>query len=104
MRRMALPSAMRARASSTETPHSAARRSSSSGMRSVQVSPGWTTVTLTPWGPSSSARFFVSAATATFLMLPMAVPDWRAASPLTLTMRPQPLAFRMGATARAQRR
>ena len=35
------------------------------GVRSVTVMPGWTTVTLMPAGPSSSARFLVRAATAT---------------------------------------
>ena len=31
------------------------------GVSSVRVEPGWTQVTLMPWGPSSAARFLVSA-------------------------------------------
>jgi len=38
---------------------------------------GCTTVTLIPCGPSSSARFLVIAATATFLMLPIVEPELR---------------------------
>src|SRR3954471_18842983 len=74
------------------------------GIRSVTVGPGCTTVTLIPDGPSSSARFLVSAATATLRTLPTTEPVWRAANPLTLTIRPQPDAAMNGATARAQRR
>ncbi len=61
-------------------------------------------MTLIPCGPSSSARFFVAAATATLRMEPIADPLWRAARPLMFTMRPQPVAIMCGATARAQRR
>ena len=77
---------------------------SAGGRRSVIVGPGCTTVTLTPDGPSSSARFFVRAATATLRTDPTTEPVWRAANPLTLTIRPQPEATINGATARAQRR
>ena len=71
---------------------------------SVRVRPGWTTLTLMPFGPSSSARFFVSATTETLRMLPIIEPVWRAARPLTLMMRPQPRSIMCGATSRAQRR
>src|SRR3954466_1564499 len=74
------------------------------GTRSVTVGPGCTTVTLMPDGPSSSARFFVSAATATLRTLPTIEPVWRVASPLTLTIRPHFPAAMYGAAARAQRR
>jgi hypothetical protein len=33
-------------------------------VRSVRVVPGWIATTLIPWGPSSSAKFFVSEETA----------------------------------------
>src|SRR4051794_28027828 len=83
-----------------ETPAS----SDEGGSRSVTVGPGCTTVTFTPDGPNSPARFFVSAATATLRPEPTTEPVWRAASPLTLTIRPQPDSTIDGATARAQRR
>jgi hypothetical protein len=46
----------------------------------------------------------VNAATATFRTVPVIAPEERAASPLILMIRPQPLAFIDGATARAHRR
>src|SRR3954447_1794231 len=80
------------------------RDGSAGGWRSVIVGPGCTTVTLIPDGPSSSARFLVSADTATLRTDPTTEPVWRAARPLTLTIRPHPEAAMNGATARAQRR
>ena len=56
-------------------------------------------VTLMPSRPSSSARFLVSAATATLRTVPVIAPVDRAASPLMLMIRPQPLA-RMAARPR----
>jgi hypothetical protein len=47
--------------------------------------------------------FFVSAATATLRMLPTALPERRAARPLTLTIRPQRCARMPPTTACAQR-
>ena len=73
-------------------------------MTSVIVSAGWTTLTLMPCGPSSSDRFFVSAATATLRIVPVTEPVRRAATPATLTIEPQPPAAMCGATARMQRR
>ena len=51
------------------------RAAVSSVMRSVRVAPGCTTVTLIPWGPNSSARFFVIAATETLRIEPRTDPD-----------------------------
>lgn len=62
-------------------------------VRSVSVSPGCTAVTLMPCVPNSSARFLVMATTATFRMLPTALPVFRAAKPLMLKMRPHPRLF-----------
>ena len=73
-------------------PCRSARAAITPAVFSVRVRPGWTTVTLMPCGPSSSARFLVSATTATLRMLPIVEPVLRAASPLMLMMRPQPLA------------
>ena len=56
-------------------------RRSSRGVRSVSTRPGCTTVTPMPCGPSSSARFAVSAATATLRMLPGIEPVRRALRP-----------------------
>ena len=56
-----------------------------------------------PNGSNSSALFFVSAATAMFRMLPTAFPVCRAASPLTLTIRPHPWTHMPATTSRAQR-
>ena len=56
-------------------------RSITPGVASVRVSPGWTTVTLMPHGPSSSARFFVIAATATLRIEPITAPVLRAPRP-----------------------
>ena len=72
--------------------------------RSVTVIPGWTTVTVMPAGPSSSARFAVIAATATLRTDPTSDPVRRALSPLMLMIRPHPAETMCGATARAQRR
>jgi hypothetical protein len=86
-------------------PPAAARAASRSGVLSVTVMPGCTTVTSIPDGPSSSARILVRAATATLRIEPAgAVPALRAARPLMLMIRPQPWAVMCGATARAQRR
>jgi len=75
-----------------------------SGVRSVRVIPGCTTVTLMPEGPSSSARFLVIAATATLRTEPTTVPAWRAASPEMLMILPQPAARMCGTKARMHRR
>ena len=91
-------------ASAGEMPRLLARRSTTPGVASVRVSPGWTTVTVIPAGPSSSARFFVSAATATLRIEPMTDPVLRAPRPEMLMIRPQPWAIIAGATAWAQRR
>src|SRR6202042_395584 len=90
--------------SAGSTPAAAAWAAMTPGVASVRVSPGWTAVTLTPDGPSSSARFLVIADTATLRMDPMTDPVLRAARPLTLTIRPQPAATMPGATAWAHRR
>ena len=97
------PSSARS-SSSTVVPRDCAIAAIASGVRSVRVMPGCTTVTLTPRGPSSSARFFVIAETATLRIVPTTLPVWRAARPAMLTIRPQPLSTISGATARAQRR
>jgi hypothetical protein len=86
----------------TSRPIDTPSASAAGGVRSVTVGPGWTTVTLIPCGPSSSARFFVSALTATLRTEPTTEPVERAASPLTLMIRPQP--SMCGTTARAIRR
>jgi len=70
--------ARRRSASSSDAPVSAEIAASRSAVRSVRVIPGWTTVTLTPLGPSSSARFLVKAETATLRIEPMIEPAWRA--------------------------
>jgi hypothetical protein len=102
--RMELRSAIACSTACGAVPCAVARAATSGAVRSVRVRPGCTTVTLMPEGPSSSARFLVSAATATLRMLPTVLPVWRAASPLTLTMRPQPRVRMPLATSRAQRR
>ena len=81
-----------------------ARAATSGAVFSVRVSPGCTAVTLMPSGPSSSARFLTSAATATLRIEPIAEPVCRAASPEMQMIRPQPPAAIKGATSRAQRR
>ena len=90
--------------SGTVTPARAARSARFSGVFSVTVMPGWTTVTLIPSLPSSSARFLVIADTATFRTVPVIAPLDLAASPLTLTIRPQPAARMCGTKARMHRR
>ena len=85
-------------------PWASASRATTPGVASVRVRPGCTTVTLMPLGPSSSARFLVSAATATLRIEPTAEPVERAPSPEMLMMRPHPCAAIRGATAWAQRR
>src|SRR3546814_2769597 len=47
--------------SACERPDSSDSRAIRAVNLSVRVTPGWTTVTLIPLGPSSSARFLVSA-------------------------------------------
>ena len=86
------------------TPARPARSTRFAGVFSVTVTPGWTTVTLIPSWPSSSARFLVIAATATFRTEPVIAPDDRAASPLMLMIRPQPAARMCGTKARMHRR
>jgi 5,10-methylenetetrahydromethanopterin reductase len=76
----------------------------SAGVFSVRTGPGCTTTSDMRWGASSSARFLVSAATATFRMLPTVDPVVRAASPEMLTIRPPPRAAMWGTTSRMQRR
>lgn len=98
-----LPDATCLSISSADTPCAAALSATGAAVRSVRVSPGWTTVTLIPAGPHSSAMFLLSAATAILRMMPTAFPVWRAAKPLTLTMRPQPFEGIPATTAWAQR-
>ena len=102
--RTELPDAIRASASSSEIPFDSAICAIRSGVASVRVRPGCTTVTLIPSGPSSSARFLVSAATDTLRIDPTVFPLPRAARPETLTIRPQPCSCMYGAAAREQRR
>src|ERR1700722_530982 len=90
--------------SADSTPAAAAWAAMTPGVASVRVNPGWTALTLTPDGPSSSARFLVIAETATLRMEPITDPVLRAARPLTLMIRPQPAAIMPGATAWAHRR
>src|SRR5205085_9660172 len=61
-------------ASAADRPRAAARRATTPGVASVRVRPGCTTVTLMPDGPSSSARFLVSAATETLRIEPIVDP------------------------------
>ena len=90
IRPMAIPWAILFSASSPLIPSLPANSDTMPGVLSVRIKPGWTTVTLMPDGPSSSARFLVMAATATFLILPTTELDCRAANPLMLMIRPQP--------------
>jgi hypothetical protein len=76
----------------SSTPWAVVRAAMVPGVASVLVVPGWTTVTFTPDGPNSSARFLVIAATETLRMDPIVEPVLRAASPLTLIIRPHPRA------------
>ncbi len=80
--------------SATGVPVSADSSASRAASRSVWVRPGWTTVTLMPCGPSSSARFFVTAATLTFRTVWAMEFALRAPSPLMLMIRPQPCSIR----------
>ena len=73
MRRIVLRPRLRS-ASSSVIPWAAAMRAITPGVASVRVRPGWTTVTLMPCGPSSSAMFFVIAATATLRIEPITAP------------------------------
>ncbi len=57
-----------------------------------------------PFGPSSSARFLVSAETPTLRSVAMGRPVWYAAKPPMLMMRPQPFLIRCGASARDVRK
>jgi hypothetical protein len=102
--RVRLRPAIRRSISAGSTPAAAACATRTPGVASVRVSPGWTAFTLMPDGPSSSARFLVIADTATLRMDPMIDPVLRAASPLTLMIRPQPASTMPGATAWAHRR
>ena len=102
--RTEFPDAIRASASSSEMPFDSAICAIRSGVASVRVSPGCTTVTLIPSGPNSSARFLVIAATDTLRIEPTVLPEPRAASPDTLMIRPQPCSCMYGAAAREQRR
>ena len=95
MRRIVLRPRLRS-ASSSVMPWAAARRAITPGVASVRVRPGCTTVTLMPCGPSSSARFFVIAATATLRIEPMTAPVLRAPRPEMLMIRPQPWAIIAG--------
>ena len=61
-------------------------------------------MTFSPDGPNSSARFFVITATATLRMDPIVEPVLRAASPLTLMIRPHSGSTMPGATACAHLR
>lgn len=103
-RPMLTPAAMLFSSSATEIPRAAAISANFSGVRSVTVYPGCTTVTAIPCGPSSSARFLVIAATATLRIDPNVELASRALSPLTFTIRPQPRSRIPGASARAHRR
>jgi hypothetical protein len=102
--RVRLRPAIRRSISAGSFPDAAAWAAMTPGVASVRVRPGWTALTLTPDGPSSSARFLVIADTATLRMDPMTEPVLRAARPLTLMIRPQPAATMSGATAWAHRR
>jgi hypothetical protein len=96
--------AIRRSISAGSTPVAAAWAAMTPGVASVRVSPGWTAFTVTPDGPSSSARFLVIADTATLRMDPMTDPVLKAARPLTLMIRPQPASTTPGATAWTHRR
>src|SRR6478736_3283374 len=82
----------------------AARCSVADSVRSVRVAPGCSATTLIPFGPSSSARFLVSAETPTLRIVAIGRPVPYAASPPILMIRPQPFLIKCGASARVVRK
>lgn len=80
------------------------RRAAPAGVLSVTVTPGWTTVAVMPNRQSSSAMFFVIAATATLRTDPTSDPVSRALTPQLLMIRPQRCAAISDATARMHRK
>src|SRR6202453_2716364 len=84
--RVRLRLAIRRSISAGSTPAAAACAARTPGVASVRVSPGWTAFTLTPPGPSSSARFLVIADTATLRMDPMTEPVLTLSPPLAVVI------------------